>query len=151
MWGILGGALFARKEFVAEAYGIEDVSSVMDGAFFGGGTRLGAHLIAIIVVATWSMFWTLLSFGSLWLLDRNHGEDARFLEKSGKTQKLEFGRADANLPTTTGFINPDITEMMNWAVQDDTKDQVSPEKKSTNTSPTPLSRNQSKTKNMEKP
>ncbi len=115
MWGVFACSLFARREYIANAYGITDPNMFIDGLFWGGWQRLIAHIIAIICVATWSMAWTFLSFGLLIYLDRNRGKDAYFLEKSAKVQRLEFGRAEKPR-STTGFINPDLSniDMTTW-------------------------------------
>jgi len=63
-WGVIFTALFAKKEYVFEAYGGD--ASRPHGLFMGGGGRLlAAHLIQILVIVGWvsatmgPLFWLL--------------------------------------------------------------------------------------------
>jgi Amt family ammonium transporter len=53
-WGVIFTALFARKEYVEQIYGVPGRPY---GLFMGGGGRLlGAHIVMILVIAAWVSF-----------------------------------------------------------------------------------------------
>ena len=51
-WGVIAGSLFARSHLIAAAY--DPSLNYEDGLFYGQGTRLGLHIIAVIIVFLWS-------------------------------------------------------------------------------------------------
>lgn len=111
--GLFLTGLFAQPEFMLQV----NPNSPWGGAFYtssnGLAVRLGAQLIAIIVVAAWAFFWNFLLFGAFYYFDRNRGKDAYFIVRGTTSTGLSAGGTEIkqeedrfNAAPLTGFVDP---------------------------------------------
>jgi Amt family ammonium transporter len=65
MWGVISCGLFATKDFLIDAYTVQD-PQVDYGAFYGGGGKqLGIQLVGVIAIAAWTCGLSAIMFGCL--------------------------------------------------------------------------------------
>eukprot|EP01099_Mayorella_cantabrigiensis_P000559 TRINITY_DN1250_c0_g1_i2.p1 TRINITY_DN1250_c0_g1~~TRINITY_DN1250_c0_g1_i2.p1 ORF type:complete len:108 (-),score=30.02 TRINITY_DN1250_c0_g1_i2:164-487(-) len=64
LWGVLATGLFAKKEYVEEVYGLDDIDSY-GGWMGGGGKQFGVQLFGAFMIMIWTFGNSVVLFGIL--------------------------------------------------------------------------------------